>query len=720
MNTRLFVFAGVMICAVCVMAGNCFADGLVVIEDPMYLLRILPNDRAALPPIVALPVKYHRVTVTINNGVATTLVDQVFKNEFDVDVEGTYMFPIPEDAAITEFSLYVDGEKLSGQVLDKDIARRTYEDIVRRMKDPGLLEYAGRNMFKARIYPIPKHGEKRIQLSYQQAIPYAHGVYTYNYPLDTERFSPKPLEEVVISVKVSSLVPIKSVYSPSHEIRTSVKKLSATCSYEANDVVPDKNFILHYSVSEKDLGLSLLCSRKPHEDGYFMFFVSPGELEVKAQEKDVVFVLDTSGSMQGKKLDQARGALRYCVNSLSKGDRFSLISFASTIEQYTDTMAEVNDANIAGALSFIEHISASGGTNIHDALLTALGDFSDSRRPRMIVFLTDGEPTEGIVHIQSIIEDVSKENRVKTRIFVFGVGDNVNTHFLDKLSEVNRGASEYVLPKEDIEEKVSSFFRKVSEPVMSDVKLDFGKSRVFDIYPVTLPDIFNGAQLTVMGRYSGEGPVTATLKGIVDGKEKTFTYEGEFSKTAQENDFVPRLWATRKIGHLMSEIRFKQENKELVDEIVRLSKEFGIITPYTSFFIAEKESFAPSAPQYDYYTLSNETRFDLNLSKGLYGQSVGSGAVRAAQHIAGLKEATSVSQTLPSSIKHAGGKTFYQRTDGYWVDSKFKEGDKTKDIKFMSPEYLMLSKADSGINKYYAVAQKIIFVFEGINYRVIE
>jgi Ca-activated chloride channel family protein len=346
-------------CIAGILCFACFAraDGLIVIDRP------IPPRPVPIPAPAPefLPVKYHRVSVTIDRQVATTTVDQVFRNDKDYDLEGTYIFPIPEDAAVKNFSLYIDGKKVGGEILDRDKARQIYEDIVRRMKDPGLLEYVGRNMFRARIFPIPKHGERRVEISYQQTVPYDAGIFRYSYPLNTEKFSPKPLEEVAVSVKISSDVPIKSVYSPSHEVDAKVEKNSATCGYEEKNVKPDKDFLLYYTVSEKDMGLNVISYRKSGEDGYFMLLLSPGEFGGKAIDKDIVFVLDTSGSMSGDKLKQAKGALRFCLNSLGKGDRFNIVSFATGVSSYAGKISPVQRDNVNDALKFVGDLEARGG-----------------------------------------------------------------------------------------------------------------------------------------------------------------------------------------------------------------------------------------------------------------------------------------------------------------------------------------------------------------------
>lgn len=689
--------------------GAAFADGLIIVHPPHH-----PHPRP-FPRPRPLTVKYHRVEVKIDNGIATTSIDQVFKNEYDVDLEGTYMFPLPEESAITEFSMYVDGKKVSGKILDKNEARRVYEDIVRSMRDPGLLEYVGRNMFQARVYPIPKKGEKRIQLVYKQTLKYDAGAYKYVYPLDTEKYSPKPLEEVTISAKIKSKVPIKNVYSPSHKIDTKVKRYSASCGYEANNVKPDKNFVLYYSVSEKDVGLNLLSYKKRGEDGYFMLLLSPGELSGRSISKDIIFVLDTSGSMQGKKIDQAKEALKFCINKLDKGDRFNVITFASDIDTYKDGLIDVNRRNLSNAISFVNKIDASGGTNINEALLAAFKMFRRSHRPRMLVFLTDGKPTVGETKMKDILKNLKSANRTDARIFVFGVGNDVNTHLLDKMAEEHRGIPEYVKPEEDIEVTVSSFYRKISEPILSDIEISFGRIRTKDIQPKILPDIFKGTQLVLLGRYESSGSTAVTLTGYVNGKKKRFVYDAQFLKNDSDDDFIPRLWATRKIGYLMSEIRLNGEKKELIDEIIKLSKEHGIMTPYTSFLILEKEE------DYDRWGLSPAAAPKMRAAGKKYMADMssvsGAGSVSRAQDIQSLKQSQVAAEPVSKSIKHIGDKTFYLK-DGVWIDSKYKEGSKTREVKYLSKEYFDLVSKKPKLGKYFGVGEKVIVVFEGKVYQV--
>jgi len=709
MDIKYLVFTLALFCGMFLGMQAADADGLIIIDPPIHH----PIIKRPVP----LTVRYHRVSVEIDKHVATTTIDQMFVNDYDVDLEGTYIFPLPEEASITEFSLYVDGKKVSGKIFGKDEARKIYEDIVRQMKDPGLLEYVGRNMFKTRIYPIPRNGTKRMKLVYKQVLKYDAGTYKYVYPLDTEKYSPKPLEDASIAVRIKSPIPLKSVYSPSHKIDLDLDEYEASCGWEEKDVKPDKNFVLYYTVSQKDVGISFQTYRLDGEDGYFLMLLSPGNLKNRAIAKDIVFVLDTSGSMGGEKIVQAKNALQYCLKQLNSDDRFNIVSFASSIKSYKDSFVYARSGNIKDAVRFVEDFDADGGTNINEALSEALGMFRDSKRPQMVVFLTDGEPTEGITDMKEIIKNSEKANDRNARMFVFGVGHDVNTHLLDKLAEVHRGVSEYVDPDENLEVKVSSFYKKISAPVISDIKLNFGKVKVYDLQPITLPDIFRGQQLVLLGRYKGDGTTDITLSGYVDGRRKDFSYRAEFARRNRENDFIPRLWATRKIGHLTSQIRLNGEKNELVDEIIRLSKKYGIMTQYTSYLILEKED------DYESYGIRPSMAPKVRASGRQYAMDMGAlsgaGAVSSAKKIGQMKQSEQAAEPVLDTVKYIAGKTFYLR-DKVWTDAKYKKGMKLKKVKYLSKEYFQLIKAYGGVSKAMSIGKNIIIVLNGTAYQISE
>jgi Ca-activated chloride channel family protein len=407
-----------------------------------------------------LTIKYHRVTVAIEDQVATTRVDQVFVNEGRHEVEGTYIFPLPEEATITEFVMWVDGQKLEGQLLERDEARRIYEDIVRRRQDPALLEYVGRDAFQASIYPIPPGGERRIELEYSQVLPLDNGLVEYVYPLNTEKFSPRPLEEVTVNVTIRSTEPMKAIYSSSHDVDI-VRRgdHNALVGYEEYGAKPDRDFALYYTVSSEDVGLNLLSYRPDQGgEGYFLLLAAP-KVEIDPERmiaKDVILVLDISGSMSGEKIEQAREALALVLDNLHGEDRFNVIAFSTSTRHYARDLVPADERG--EALDFVRRLEASGSTDINRALLEALAMADGSTaRPTILIFLTDGLPTTGEVDVDRIIDNVGDAAPENTRIFPFGVGYDVNTMLLDTVAQNHRGASGYVRPEEAIDEQLSAF-----------------------------------------------------------------------------------------------------------------------------------------------------------------------------------------------------------------------------------------------------------------------
>jgi Ca-activated chloride channel family protein len=554
---------------------------------PASATGIMMPKGVDLPP---LAIKSHRVKVVLSDQVARTQVEQVFINHTDQQLEATFIFPLPAGASVSEFAMIMNGKRVVGEVLEKERARQIYTDIVRRMKDPGLLEYMGSNLFKASVFPIPARGDQKIDLSYSEVIKVDAGLAEYVFPLKTGEKASSVMDEFSVSLELNTNVPIKTVYSPSHPVEV-VKKsdTKALVSFEEPKSRLDKDFRLLYTLSDKDFGLNLVTHRPKGSDGYFLLMIAP-KTDLKEDEilpKDVCFVIDTSGSMSGKNIEQAVKALKYCVSSLRPKDRFNIVRFSTDVETFREGLVSAGKAETDSAYPFIEKFAARGGTDINLALETALSLKSKEDRPYIIVFLTDGRPTIGTTETPAILANLTDKNKANTRTFVFGVGHEVNTHLLDQIAGQTRATSQYVGPDEDIEVKVSNLFDKVSAPVLASLKLELGDVGAYDLYPRALPDLFKGTQLLVLGRVRKEGHVALKLTGEINGKPESFVYEGTFPAEQKENGFIANLWANRKVGFLLDEIRLKGEQKELVDEVIALGKEHGIVTPYTSYLVAE-------------------------------------------------------------------------------------------------------------------------------------
>lgn len=579
---------------------SALADGLIIIHNPPARPWPPPHhwpQPRPHPVFAPLEVVYHNVDVTIDGQKATTRVDQEFANPNNATLEGEYLFPIPKGAQIDKFTMRVGDRDLEAELLDASKARAIYEEIVRKQKDPALLEYTGRGAFRVRIFPIEPHSRKRVQLTYTELLQSDAGVMSYLYPLNTEKFSAQPLKTAAIKIRLDAGSPIKALYSPTHPV--DVKRdgdRRATIGWETTNARPDRDFQVLFSTANTEVGVSLLAHRPAGEEGSFLLLAAPSAEPKKSGEKpnpkDVVFVVDTSGSMAGKKLEQAKKALAFCVENLNDVDRFEVLRFSSETEPCFDKLTDTNRDSRARAQSWIEALKPIGGTAIHDALQQALRlRPSSNGRPFVIIFLTDGQPTVGETREDRIVASVGPDGGAPTRIFCFGIGTDVNTHLLDKIVERTRAASQFVLPDEDLELKVSSFFTKIKEPLLTDIKITWPEGvRVTKAYPHALPDLFRGDQLVLAGRYSGAGEGDILIEGLVNGRPHRITQRVRFPKQASDNEFIPRLWATRRVGWLLDEIRLRGENAELRDEVAQLARRYAIVTPYTSYLIVEDEA----------------------------------------------------------------------------------------------------------------------------------
>ena len=666
--------AGVVLMSLLALPAVCRADGFIVVHDP-------PNPVPGHFSFAPLEVAYHRVDVSIDDRVATTSVDQEFLNPNNARMEGTYLFPLPDGATIDKFSMDIDGTEMQAEMLPSDRARSIYEDIVRRSRDPALMEYVGRGALRVRIFPIEPNSKKRIRLKYTQVLSSDSGLTEYVYPLNTEKFSARPLKDVSVRVKLACGQPLKSVYSPSHSV--DVKRdgdRRATIGYEEKDARPDTDFKLIFSTDADPVGIDLLTFKDSSDDGYFMLLASPG-MDVspgQVQPRDVCFVLDTSGSMAGPKLEQAKKALRFCLANLNPGDRFELIRFSTEAEPLFDKLVPADEEHLAKAESFIRGLKPIGGTAISEALEKAMDhrpgrnhaspahDLQESgesggahaqlvARPYVVIFLTDGQPTVGETKEDVIVELVKKRTG-DAKVFAFGIGTDINTTLLDRVANETKAFSQYVLPEEDIELKVSSFYTKIKEPALAGVKLDFGGDgvRVSEVYPNAMPDLYKGQTLVAFGRYRGDGPGAVRIAGTLPGERREFADDVTFTANDTRHAFIPRLWATRRVGWLLDEIRLRGESKELKDEVVRLAREHGIVTPYTAYLILEDEARRNVPVASRTFQDLEADRLALGTVAGQYASARGAGGPSAGAGMGGYPGAPAEAAAAPEKAGQIG------------------------------------------------------------------
>ena len=720
MNKHLLALSVSLIFMTTLLPSPALADGIIIPDPPICLP---PDCSPIMPPMAQLAIRYHHVTITIKDQVAVTHVDQVFYNPNDWQVEGIYVFPIPQDAVVSNFILWIDGKPVEGQVLDATQARLKYEEIVANLRDPALLEYAGRGALQARIFPIPPQGERRIELEYTQVLMADNGLVKYSYPLNTEKFSIWPLDSVTIKVDIlSNKESIRTVYSPTHNIDTNIlNKGHVTANYEASNLTPDADFSLFYSIGESE-AFHLLTYHDPtflaDPDGFFMLLLAPRpDAAAERIAKDIILVLDHSGSMEGEKFQQAQEALKYILGHLNREDRFNIISFSTSVETYARNLRPSGESN--DAIEWISRQSAIGSTDINRALLEAAA-MSDGEHPTYVIFLTDGLPTEGEVDSTKIIDNFARYAPEDLRLFAFGVGYDVDTYLIDSLTQEHHGSSTYVKPGDRLDEILSAFYSKISTPVLTNLSLDFGNLDTYDIYPSPLPDLFAGSQIVVTGRYRGSGTPNITLKGQINGQTQTFKFlEQVFPKISKDafNSNLPRLWATRKIGHLLNQIRLNGPNQESVDQIVKLSIRYGIVTPYTSYLVTENMPLGAVEQQ----RIADE-QYSM-MATAPAAPAFGAPAVDKAAEQGQMAEADSAfapSENIADIVKIIGARTFIF-SNGVWIDTGFDpESMETTRVSFLSDDYFALSAARQDLAAAFSLGSNVIAVSDGIAYEVVD
>ncbi len=568
--------------------------------------RHIPIHPTAHPAVQTVQTVSTRVSAQLTNGVADTLVTLSFRNNSNRITEKVILFPLPKGATADRIRMKIGDKMEAGEVLDKNQAREIYEGIVRKRMDPALLEYMGRDLLRLRVFPIPAHGTQDVEVRFRMLLPEGGGLYGFEFPtraVEGGTFS--------MDIQIRSKTAIKNIWSPVQGFE--IKKKSdheARASYECKGR-PTKDPVLFYGLSDRDFGLNLLTWRKRGEPGYFMVLLAPKRdwKQEKELNKDIIFVLDTSGSMQGQKIVQARAAVDFFLKSLKPGDRFNLIPFSTEARPFAAQSLPADKRVLEKAFHYVKSLEARGGTNIDEALNAAFAGLSHKdlgnawlpkddfyaevcppdavKRVPILVFLTDGLPTVGLTDVRALLAKARTANQAKARIFVFGVGNDVNTRLLDKMALGSRGDRDYVAPGENIEVKTSLLFEKLAYPVLTDLELRADKVQWARQNPSRLPDLFRGSRLILTGRYTGSGATAIRLSGKVAGEVRKFVFEGNFPEAQEGNDFIPTIWAQRRVAQLLDAIRLNGRSDELIHEIKVIGKQFGIVTPYTSQLILE-------------------------------------------------------------------------------------------------------------------------------------
>ncbi len=718
---------------------------------------VVPQSRVLARPGHTQPVSIQEVgaNVSIKEQVASTTLTIVLANSAGVPQEAQIILPVPDGSTVRSFEMEGMPNEGQAQILSRDEARRIYENIVRSLRDPGLVEFAGLNLIKTSVFPVAAGGTQKIRLTYEQVLSADGNRVDYILPR-TESLERNGISWS-IKVDVASKAPISTFYSPSHELVVE-RKSPGAATIAVTTAADPGSFRLSY-ITETKPGQGVSASMMAYPDpkvseqgGYMLLIAGVPELPTDRPtlQREVTVVIDRSGSMRGEKMDQAKAAALMVIEALNDGESFNIIDYSDTIASFSEKPVVKSAETIAKAREYIGNIKAVGGTNIHDALVEALrqqpvGEASTTIP--LVLFLTDGLPTVGERREVAIREAAARANTHKRRIFTFGVGVDVNAPLLSVLAQNSRATSTFVLTNEDVEVKVGQVFKRLSGPVLAEPKLivmgDDGTSApagaLRDILPSALPDLFEGDQLVLLSQYTSSKPLRLAIEGNYLGKPRRFEFSFTFDHASTSNGFVPRLWASRKIAVLIDSIRQATADaglstsnssviasdpkmKELVDEIVRLSTEFGILTEYTAFLAAESGAMAgiPAAPAPATIDAASGTasvsrddreaaaryswsRAAESLEKRAAGDRAGAAGVNQSINL-GKQVAQSkinarnewvdaeLNAVQTASIKQVADQTLYCK-DGVWMDARIyniAESKTSRTIDFASDEYFTL------------------------------
>ena len=620
------------------------------------------------------------VQVTVNGRVARVTVEEWFRNTGPIMGEGSYLYPLPGEAAFSDFSLWQGDRELKGEMMDATQARSIYENIVRLKRDPALIELAGHGLIRARVFPIAPGETRKITLRYIQMLDRVGDAWRFRYASGRDS-TPRSFH-----MELDSAGRIGAPYSPTHRV-TTVRR-GDTMDVTLADARWSGDLEMFVPLTRGLVGMSLITNRPAGErDGYFMMLLAPGQAaDARRLRRDVVGVVDISGSMSGEKLDQAKAALQQLVATLRPGDRFRLIAFSTTVRRDSPGWSDVTPENVRAAQDWVRSLTAEGGTNIAGALTEAFAASPAEGALGVVVFLTDGLPTVGESDPERIA-DAADRARGPFRVFSFGIGYDVNTYLLDRLTERAHGVTEYVGPGGSIETAVGSLAAKIASPVMTDLALSGDGAEIYDLQPGSLSDLFAGDEMVVLGRYRSaeRGSWGITVTGRRGGREQRFATRAPAD--APGSDYVAHLWAARKAGALGREIRLHGQTPEVMKELRDLALRYGILTEYTAYLVQEPgavamqplERMAAPAQQFGAPSVAKARRDAKSANSSVAAETVE------------LDEMTR-GQMGAAQTRQVGGRMFVWR-DSVWTDLGHRESVHVVTVAAFSDAYFALMQA---------------------------
>ncbi len=676
---------------------------------------VVPQHRVVpIRPDASRDVQLTKVdaTVVIHDRVAATRLDLSVQNPSSQQAEAILLVPVPAGATVKGFSYEsapgtpTSQSEPTMQVLPRDEARRLYDSIVRASRDPGLLEFAGATLLRTSVFPIAAGATQRVRVEWEELLPTTQGRIDYALPRGESLRSETPW---TVSLSVTQSSPIAAVYSPSHGLVELHRGAAPHQRHFALDTLSQRApgpFLVSVLPTDPSTDGGAAASIAAYPDptingGYFMLLGGLAADERSpsgsSMPREVTVVLDRSGSMAGGKLDQAKAAALQVIEGLGENERFNLIDYSNGVSMFSREPVAKGVDSISRVREYLAALKPSGGTNISDALVEALRQPGSPGCVGLVLFLTDGLPTVGQTSERAIREVVERGNPQQRRIYTIGVGQDVNVPLLDRVADLTRAKASYIVPGENVEVKVASIAEQLHGPVLADIALTAraatgleDTTRVRDLAPRRIPDVFAGEQLVVFGSYLGEQPTALALSGRAQSGPIAATVPFDPAIATTRHGYVARLWATRRIAEMVDEVRqlavetpgqpigaapsmSDPRVKELVGEIVRLSARFGILTEYTAFFANEGTNLG------DWQQL--EAGCNDLLARRAVATRSGTGALNQGINFNEMKGKAqlaydnrfvdeSMREQRITSVQQVNDKCFYNSA-GRWVDSQF-------------------------------------------------
>ena len=660
-------------------------------------------------PLPDIERRASNVDVELRDGVLHYEVEETFINRGSAIGEADYLFPLPKNAAFEGLKLEINGELVAGETMGADEARRIYEDIVRRSRDPALVEWMGHGLLRTRIFPIAAGETRRVVVRFHAVAEREGDALRVDYfrgghsgpPADVarDREDPEGRLRFRLSYPRSSF---GRPYSPTHDVR--VRDDGETGRVELAGGAREMTLLLPLRRGTR-AAIGVLSHAPGREEGFALLTLSPPAIAPRSTPRDVTLVLDVSGSMSGKKIEQAREAGKQLLATLTTRDRFRLIDFASDVRTFRDGPVFATRENIAAAERYLDRLRAEGSTNISGALEEALSVPADNGRLPLVLFVTDGEPTVGERDPERIAQQAATE-RGRRRIFTFGVGADLNVALLERLALEGRGTAHFVRPNESVERAVSVVASRLTSPVATDLRVRVEGARLSRMHPAGPYDLFAGQDLVVLARYEGSGTILVRFEGESANGPVSWTTEAELPERDRDNAFVARLWATQRVGYLSAERRRNGSSSEIDDEIRTLGERYGIPTELTSYLVLEPGMVA------------NRDRGDLMRRGVAGGTSVApraqafeeAKAASAMRDVQSLQQANAAAPEMRREgiiSRRVGTRTFVMR-DSTWTDIRSAEGLRVVKVQAYSEAYFALVRELPDVAEALALGDRVL------------